>query len=66
MRKRIQLVITREKVPLTREVEEGRTLVRLNLHIHSGNSGLSSLNAKDPMETVKRTFGLMIRSQKTQ
>lgn len=52
VRKRIQLVITREKVPLMREVEEGRTLVRLNLHIHSGNSGLSSLNDKDPMETV--------------
>ena len=35
-------------MPLMGEVEEGRTLVRLNLHIHFGNSGLSRLNPKTP------------------
>lgn len=48
-----------------REGEESRTLVRLNLYIHSGNSGFSCLNAKDPMETVK-DLGLMTESQETQ
>lgn len=42
---------------LMREVEEDRTLGRLNLHIHFGNSGLSCLNAEGPLENSGKDFG---------
>lgn len=44
-------------MPLMREVEEDRTLVRLTLHIHSGNAGLSCLNTQGPLGNHEKDFG---------